>query len=347
MCSVLLCLLLLLAPAAVPAAQQRSGPPISQEELLLLVRSKGLFSEPQVLEIVESRGIGFRLTKSVRKTLKKEGASAALLAAVEKAAEELKQRSGGARPAAEPQPGPKPPPLDGQERTRLLEQVRRNALEYTNGLPNFICVQVTKRMVELDGRGYWVTQDVIQSRLTYYERRESYKLVTINAQLTNRSYESLGGAISTGEFGSLLHNLFLPETQTHFAWVGPASLRGRPVYEYDYSVAKDRSHWHITWNNERTIIPPYRGRVTVDAERHQVLRLSIEAEEFPADFPIRAASTTLDYDYATIAGRSFLLPVLAVMEMNEGRIATRNEIQFRQYRRYTADTKIDFKDIPP
>ena len=87
--------------------------------------------------------------------------------------------------------------------------------------------------------------------------------------------------------------------------------------------------------------------MVVDAENHQVLRLSIEAEEIPHDFPIRAASTTLDYDYATIAGRSFLLPSRAVMEMDEGRVATRNEIQFRQYRRFTADTKIDFEDAPP
>ena len=206
-------------------------------------------------------------------------------------------------------------------------------------------------MVDLSGRDDWRTQDVVRARLAYYERRESYQLVTVNDRLTNRSYESLGGAISTGEFGSQLHNLFLPETQTRFTWVGPASLRGRPVYTYDYHVAKDRSRWNITWKKDaelvqglgqETIIPPYRGRIVVDAERYQVLRLSFEAEEIPAGFPIRAASCTLDYDYATISGRSFLLPVRAVLEMTAGRVTTRNEIQFRQYRRYTADTEIEF-----
>ena len=343
----LLLTLLLLAPQAVPAEQESPGPPIGRDELFRMVRSKGLFSAQQVLEMVQSRGIGFLLTKSIRKKLKKEGAGAPLLEALDKAAEELKHRGGGARPAPAPIVGPKPPPLDLPEQTRLLESVRQNALQYTDKLPNFICVQVTKRLVDLNGRGYWRTQDVVQARLAYYERQESYQLVTINDQLTNRSYESLGGAISTGEFGSLLHNLFLPETQARFTWVGPASLRGRPVYTYDYRVAKDRSSWRITWNKEETIIPPYRGRVVVDAEKHQVLRLSIEAEGIPAGFPIRAASSTLDYDYATISERSFLLPVRAVMEMDDGRVTTRNEIQFRQYRRYTADTKIDFGDIPP
>ena len=343
----LLLSLLLLAPQNVPAAQESPDPSISRDELFLLVRSKGLFSKQQVLEMVQTRGIGFLLTKSIRKELKKQGASTALLEALDQAAEELKHRSGGARPAPTPKPGPKPPPLDPSEQTRLLEQVRQNALQYTDKLPNFICVQVTKRKANLDGSGYWRTLDIIQVRLTYNEHRESYQVVTINDQITNRSYESLGGATSTGEFGSLLHNLFLPETRTRFSWVGPASLRGRAVYEYEYRVSEDRSRWQITWNNELTIVPPYGGQVVVDAENHQVLRLSIEAEEIPRDFPIRAASTTLDYDYAIIAGRSFLLPSRAVMEMDEGRVATRNEIQFRQYRRFTADTKIDFEDAAP
>ena len=242
---------------------------------------------------------------------------------------------------------PKPPPLNPLQQTLLLEDVRRNALQYTDNLPNFICVQVTKRMVDLNGRGYWRTRDVIRARLAYYERRESYRMVTINDKLTNRSYEDLGGALSTGEFGTLLRNLFHPETQTRFAYVGTASLRGRPVYTYLYRVAKDRSRWNITWNKEETIIPPYVGQVVVDAGKHQVLRLSKEAEEIPAGFPIRGASSILDYDYATISGRPFLLPVRAVVEMDEGRVTTRNEIQFRQYRRYTADTKIEFGDIPP
>ena len=47
-------------------------------------------------------------------------------------------------------------------------------------LPNFICVQVTKRKANLDGSGYWRTLDIIQVRLTYNEHRESYQVVTIN-----------------------------------------------------------------------------------------------------------------------------------------------------------------------
>ncbi len=311
-----------------------------------MVRAKALFTEDQIVEMVQSRGIGFRLTDPIRKALKKEGASAALLAAVEKAADELKRRSVAAEAAAVPKPVPLPPLLEEREQARLLEKVRGHALEYTEKLPNFICVQVTRRMVDLSGKGYWQAQDIIQARLAYNEHKETYQVVAINDQITDRSYDSLGGTTSTGEFGTLLAALFQPETEAQFAWVGPASLRGRPVYEYDYRVLRERSTWHISWQKERTIIPAYRGRIAVDAENHQVLSLSMEAEEIPADFPIQAASTSLDYDYATIAGRSFLLPARAAVELREARLATRNEIQFRQYRRFTADTRLVFEETP-
>lgn len=340
-------LLVLFSALLLSQVNDSPGPPIREQELFTVVRSKTLFTEEQVLEMIRSRGIAFRLTDSVRKALKKDGASAAVIAALEKAADELKRRSGADEAAAAPKPVPLPPALDAPQQARLLEQVREHALEYTDRLPNFICVQITKRMVDPDGKGYWYTQDVIQVRLAYNERRENYQVVTINDQVTDRSYDSLGGATSTGEFGTLLHNLFLPETEARFTWVGPATFRGRPVYEYDYSVAQQRSRWHVTWQKQLTIIPAFRGRIAVDAEKQQVLRLSMEAEDIPPNFPINAASTALEYDYATIAGRSFLLPARAEVEMREGRVTMRNEIQFRQYRRFTADTKLVFEETPP
>ena len=103
----LLLALLLLAPQNVPAAQESPNPSISRDELFLLVRSESLFSKQQVLEMVQSRGIGFLLTKSIRKELKKQGASAALLEALDQAAEELKHRSGGRPPGAGSQSGSK------------------------------------------------------------------------------------------------------------------------------------------------------------------------------------------------------------------------------------------------
>lgn len=329
---------------------QAAAPPVGEQELTIMVRSRKVFPEQQVLEILRSRGIGFRLTEAARVRLKKDGATPAIMAELERAAEALKRRTSAevaaAAAAAAGPVVPPPPALDAAQQAKFLEEVRQNALDYTESLPNFICIQVTKRAIQFDGKGPWQSADTIQTRLAYNERKEEYQVISVNDRLTDRPYDSLGGTTSTGEFGTILHQLFAAKTATRFDYRGGSALRGRPVYEFDFMVAKDNSDWHISWQRVMTYVPAYRGRIAIDAETRQVLRLTQEAVGIPSDFPIREARSTLDYDYATIADRRYLLPLLASVELSESRFASRNEIQFRQYRRFTADTKLVFEEEP-
>jgi hypothetical protein len=63
-------------------------------------------------------------------------------------------------------------------------------------------------------------------------------------------------------------------------------------------------------------------------------------------FPIRRAETILDYDFEEISGNEFLLPLKSSTEMSADGILTRNEIEFRLYRKYSADAQITY-DITP
>ena len=157
------------------------------------------------------------------------------------------------------------------------------ALEYTKNLPSFICLQVTKRHEDPTGRGDWRTVDVIQARLAYDRKGESYQVITVNNQLTDRSMESLGGSTSTGEFGSLLFSLFDPETEAKFEWERQAVLREKPVEVFSYSVLQERSRWQITFNKIQSVFPAYRGRVWVDRASGQTLKISFVAVDIPKE----------------------------------------------------------------
>jgi hypothetical protein len=364
---IVLLLLALVLPAA-PAAAQSAGRPLREQELEVMVHSKTMFTEAQIIEMLQTRGIGFRLTDATRKTLRKEGASTAVLAALDKAADRQKRASTAdeaktaAAPTAGAAPKPAPPPLDPPAQREFLERVRANALQYTDKLPNYLCLQVTRRYVDWAGTGNFRPEDVIQARLAYNEKKESYQTIRqsqVNGtkeqwsegEKGHRDMDSLGGATSTGEFGTMLHEVFAPESKADFQYLGPASFNGRPVHVFEYDVPQLYSHYAIVWNRKRPdeqgIIAGYHGRIVVDPEKEQVLRLWMEAEDIPARFPIRAAVETLDYDYATIAGVPYLLPARAVMEMKESRLATRNEIAFLRYQRFSAEIKLGFEEPPP
>ena len=60
-------------------------------------------------------------------------------------------------PEAAPPP-PKPvvvpiPPPDSVEQAKIIDEAREYVLNYTKSLPNFICVQVTRRDVDRSGTG--------------------------------------------------------------------------------------------------------------------------------------------------------------------------------------------------
>jgi hypothetical protein len=251
---------------------------------------------------------------------------------------------------AEP-PAPEPPP-SSEEQGKIIDEVREYALNYTKNLPNFLCTQVTRRKaapsngVRYDGEPSWQTMDTLTIRLSYFEQKEDYKLIMVNNQMTTQDYQTLGGATSTGEFGSMLREIFERRTEARFEWDHWGTLRKRKMLVFRYQVEQSRSQWGLDYERKQHIIPAYHGLVYVDNELHVVKRVTLEAEGIPASFPIRRAETILDYDFEDISGNEFLLPLKSSTEMSADGILTRNEIEFRLYRKYSADAQIKY-DITP
>ena len=110
-------------------------------------------------------------------------------------------------------------------------------------------------------------------------------------------------------------------------------------------MPRRRSRWQISVQGGRKLIAGYRGLVYIDKESERVLRVVTRADDMPADFPIQEAQQRLDYDLTDISGRQFLLPLKAQMRSRRGRTLTRNNTEFRLYRKFTAEATITFDEI--
>lgn len=270
-----------------------------------------------------------------------------------KAAEQLRELQKASaslpKPAADPikPPAPTLPTPSEAESRKIIEEARQVALGYTKGLPDFICLQVTRRYFDPSGLEYFQLADTVATRLSYFEQKEDYKVVSVNGVLSTVKYEQLGGATSSGEFGTLLKEIFEPGTEAAFHWERWAKLRGRIAHVFTYEVTQPRSKWHISWQRQLDIVPGYRGLIYIDRDIPVVLRVTLEAIGIPPSFPIQEARTMLDYDYTDIAGRDFLLPMRAEMRMREGKLLVKNLVEFRNYRKFGADTSITFDTPEP
>lgn len=239
-----------------------------------------------------------------------------------------------------------PPPPSDEEKAAILAEVTKNALDYTAGLPNFMCTQVTRRRVDPNGSGAWRMQDIIQEHLSFVDGKEDYKVVTVNNVVVNNvSHNQLGGATSSGEFGTMLHEIFKPETQTDFKWARWATLRGRRSHAFEFRVAQARSEYLISdGESGRQMIGGYHGTIYADAETKMVMRIKLDVDGLE-NFPVNRVALDLNYDFIDISGRKYVLPFKAELTSGRIRYATRNEVEFRRYERFSADSEIIY-DVP-
>lgn len=282
------------------------------------------------VEALQSLGAG-RLTVAALRTLMTESAS---LSAAPVPVE-------AAKPAVVPMATPDP-----AQQKEILAAVTENALNYSNSLPNFICLQVTRRYLEETGGDRLI--DKVAERLSYFDHKEDYKVISVNdSPVTNRKHEQLGGATSSGEFGSMLFEIFSPESKTEFQWERLGKLRGNIMDVFSFRVPLEYSQYRITAEDvKRTVTVGYHGLVYADRDSHQVMRLTMEADDIPADFPIRSAAETLDYDSIAISGQKFILPLKVEMKMRDGRNQMKNQAEFRLYNKFGAEANIQFGDVP-
>ena len=170
----------------------------------------------------------------------------------------------------------------------------------------------------------------------------------INNSLTSQDYKTLGGSTTTGDFGSMMKEIFERNSEAPLR-VGPLGHPWTPARPWSSAITwpQARSQWHLNYDRRLDIVPAYHGLVYVDRKTHEITRVTLEADNIPADFPVKMAQTVLDYRYEDISGHTFLLPRKARTDMAADDYLTRNDTEFRMYRKYQVESELKFDDATP
>jgi hypothetical protein len=248
---------------------------------------------------------------------------------------------------AAPKPKPIPPP-SYEEQQKVLREAREYALSYSKSLPDFICLQMTHRYIDRHYKpgteGSWAISDRLAEKLSYFDQREKYEPISVNdTSLYGKKAENIGGALSRGDFGTLLKEVFSPESDAEFHWERWGTLEGHLVHVYTYSIDQLHSKETLSFANSQQVTPGYHGEVFIEKGPNVIWRVTVTPEP-PASFPMQNIHEQLDYRYTDISGQKFLLPVRGEIVMQAEGVGSRNEIEFRSYRKYSADTSITFDD---
>ncbi len=238
-------------------------------------------------------------------------------------------------------------PLSAQEQDRALQTAQEIALNYTANLPNFLCTEHVTRSFAGSGSEQWKRYDSLTIDVGYSRRGEIYKLQAIDDKPTTKKLADIGGYSSGGEFGSILKTVFHPDVAAQFRFERWENIRDRTVYVFQFRIDPRRSTYQVDLRSRGKRYKSrigMKGAVYIDRETKQVLRLSYEGDRLPGKWPQTIRTPTiLDYDFAEIGGKQYLLPkrVDSRVLLPDG--DNRNEIEFRNYRKFSADVTLTFE----
>jgi len=209
-------------------------------------------SDKDVAKFLESTKLSERLTPQVVEELQSDGAgpkTVAVLVQMVNQTESLKPAPSKIVMTAPTPTGP-PEPSDA-EKKKALDEVTSFSRDYVKALPDFVCMEVTRRSVDPHYQpgtgGSWSPYDRLLEKLTFFDHKENYELLQRNDTATvGKTWESVGGSISRGEWASVLAEIFDPATHTQFQWTRWGNIRGNLTHVYQYRVEQKYSHETIS-----------------------------------------------------------------------------------------------------
>jgi hypothetical protein len=236
---------------------------------------------------------------------------------------------------------PAPPPASSDP---IIAAAREAAGAFTDTLPDFLVQQHTMRYTSSTVPPNWQAIDIVTAEVAVSNGKEEYRKISINGRETKRPVEKTG-SWSTGEFSTTLDDILSPFTAAAFVKKGEQRTANRDTFVYDYSVLQPNSHWSVIPNDKKAYNPPFKGTIWIDKQTKRVLRIEQRAVSFPDDFEFDRAEVTLDYDFVLINGKQYLMPVHSenVICIRGTTTCSRNELNFRNYRKFTAESGIVFE----
>ncbi len=236
---------------------------------------------------------------------------------------------------------PRDPHLDTDE--QIIRDARAAATAFSASLPNFLVQQNTTRNFRPQFPGQWQVIDTVTAEVAYRDGKEEYRDIQVDGKPVYGPIERTG-SWSTGDFGTTLEDLMSVYTNAAFKRRGQDRMASRPAWVYDYKVEQSNSHWELVSPDDRHYKPAYEGAVWIDKDTRRVLRFEQRTLGMPRDYPLSSAESVLEYAFVKIEQKTYLLPAKGENAgcFSGSGTCSRNVIEFRNYRKFEADSKLKF-----
>jgi hypothetical protein len=343
------CALLLCLNVAVLAEE-----PVGASDVVAMVTASLAVDrdDQRIAEAVASAHLSERLPDATVAMLRQMGAGRETVYQLQT----LARKSRALPPPSEEPIGMAPEP-SASERTAMIDVMLRYAVEYLASLPNFVCTREARQFrtgihvrphsgltatVGLDATPHaadkpWGAAGSYTAEAAYAGGVDRYKLTLVDGKPTTRSFEQLQQRVSWGEFAGAVEEVF--GSGANFEWDRWEVTGGKRSAVFAYHTDATHSHYTICCPPALTA---HRGFVYADPQSGAVRRIIIYATGLTKNSPMAAVGNVVDYREVAIGDRHYLLPRTSVAYSRAGVVESREDIDYRSYRKFGADATVAF-----
>lgn len=233
----------------------------------------------------------------------------------------------------------------------LIPLARRSVSQAFEQLPNLRARLVTSMFKSASKPVKWIPDGVVSAEIAYEEGRESYGDLHVNGKQPSDApaaadadyMRSLDKAWSSGDFKTISHCIFSELADSDFDKAGTEQSKGETLAVYEFRGARSSGCVGVNFKSQITY-PAYKGSMKVNARSGEVLYVELGAVEIPEAFPLDRAERSVDFSWVQIGSAKYLLPATAYWFgcFRSSYSCFMNRIDFRDYRRFEADSNISF-----
>ena len=226
----------------------------------------------------------------------------------------------------------------------IFELIEEYAARYVPNLPNFTCDQTTEQYQAGKKGTHWKQLDSFTSKLVFADGHEHRTLQAVNGRaVASGSHRTFRQPLSTqGEFAILISNIFGEASGTSFEWQGWQMLAGHRTAVFKYVVDREHSTVKLNRSDLATAVVAYHGDIYADDDTGTILRITNVLDNIPPELQMYSMTTTIDYNPVKVGALSYVLPSAAVVEMATPSGRVRDDLLFRDYRKFEAESTVTF-----
>jgi hypothetical protein len=233
-----------------------------------------------------------------------------------------------------------------EDAAQLIAIAREKALSYTLSLPDFVATEIVQRYGGPSRTGFYRSPlDSLTVQLRYLHHLEEHKLLKVNGEPSRLPFEELHGLVGSGEFGGSISAIFSADSQAGFHFQKWTTVRRRPAARFVFDIDPSHSRYtlglKVAGQGVKRVVG-FHGMLEIDRETGEVLHLEYAADHIPEELRVSYATAAVDYSLSDVGGRKYWLPSGSSMELHGSDWLERNVIHFRDYRKFSADSTIDF-----